>query len=56
MDHRVPLFKVWRDYRDTHWPALLDFWGIPNLQVINRAAHLEKCGAEAGERSSYRGR
>ena len=27
VDHRVPLFKVWRD-RATHaWPALLDFWG-----------------------------
>jgi hypothetical protein len=23
------LFKVWRDYRDTPWPALLAFWGVP---------------------------
>jgi hypothetical protein len=56
VDHRIPLFKVWRDYQDTDWPALLDFWGVPNLQVINRTAHLEKCGAEAGERSTLRGR
>ena len=42
-DHHVPLFKVWHDYRDRPWPALLAFWGVPNLQVINRSAHVEKC-------------
>jgi len=51
VDHRFPLFKVWRDYRDTPWPALLAFWGVPNLQVINRSAHVEKCSQEAGERT-----
>jgi hypothetical protein len=30
--HRVPLFRVWRELRQTAWPALLDFWGLPNLQ------------------------
>jgi hypothetical protein len=50
VDHRVPLFKVWRDYRERPWPALLAFWGVPNLQVINRSAHVEKCAQEAGER------
>jgi hypothetical protein len=30
---------------------LLTFWGVPNLQVINRSAHVEKCAQEAGERS-----
>jgi hypothetical protein len=50
VDHHVPLFKVWRDYRDRPWPALLAFWGVPNLQVINRSAHVEKCAQEAGER------
>ena len=35
VDHRIPLFKVWRDYRERPWPALLAFWGVPNLQVIN---------------------
>ena len=50
VDHRVPLFKAWHDYRDTPWPALLTFWGVPNLQVINRSAHVEKCAQEAGER------
>jgi hypothetical protein len=49
VDHHVPLFKVWHDYRDRPWPALLAFW-VPNLQVINRSAHVEKCAQEADER------
>jgi hypothetical protein len=28
---------------------------VPNLQVINRAAHAEKCATEAGYRSQQRG-
>jgi hypothetical protein len=28
----------------------LDYWGLPNLQVINREAHAAKCGAEARDR------
>jgi len=51
IDHRMPLFRVWREYRDTPWPALLDYWGTPNLQAINRDAHVEKCADEA----KYRG-
>jgi hypothetical protein len=47
VDHRVPLFRVWREHRDAPWPALLGFWGVPNLQVINRDAHAGKCAAEA---------
>jgi hypothetical protein len=50
VDHRVPLFKVWREHRATDWPALLGFWGLPNLQVINRDQHAEKCAAEANTR------
>jgi hypothetical protein len=50
VDHRVPLFKVWREHRATEWPALLAFWGLPNLQVINRDQHAEKCAAEANTR------
>jgi hypothetical protein len=50
VDHRTPLFRVWREHRDLAWPQLLDFWGRPNLQVINRAAHVEKSGAEAATR------
>ena len=50
IDHRVPLFRVWRDHRHLPWPDLLAFWGLPNLQAINRAAHVEKCAREAGER------
>ena len=54
VDHRVPLFRVWREHRDTPWPELLAFWGVTNLQVINRAPHVEKCAAEAGYRASAR--
>jgi len=50
VDHRVPLFRVWRERRDTAWPALLGYWGLPNLQVINREAHTAKSAAEAGTR------
>jgi len=50
VDHRVPLFRVWREHRDVPWPRLLDFWGLPNLQVINRDAHAAKCAIEARER------
>jgi hypothetical protein len=50
VDHRTPLFRVWRDHRDLPWPALLAFWGLPNLQVVNRDAHLRKSLGEAAER------
>ena len=50
IDHRVPLFRVWREHRDLPWPALLGFWGITNLQVVNRDAHVAKCATEAGSR------
>jgi hypothetical protein len=50
VDHRVPLFRVWREHRDRPWPSLLGFWGAPNLQVINREVHVSKCAAEAGYR------
>ena len=51
VDHRVPLFRVWKEYRDTPWPKLLGFWGLPNLQLINREAHVAKC---ASDRSAAR--
>jgi hypothetical protein len=51
VDHRTPLFRVWREHRDMPWPALLQFWGMPNLQVINRAVHVEKCAGEATSRA-----
>jgi hypothetical protein len=54
VDHRLPLFQVWQERRDTPWPALLGFWGMPNLQVINREVHVAKCAAEAGYRSLAR--
>jgi hypothetical protein len=56
VDHRVPLFAVWRDPQRAAatWPALLRFWGVPNLQVINRSAHVEKCGRESVARARSR--
>lgn len=50
VDHRTPLFRVWREHRDLPWPQLLDYWGLPNLQVINRDAHVEKSAEEAASR------
>jgi hypothetical protein len=50
IDHRVPLFRVWGEHRDAPWPSLLDYWGLPNLQAINRDAHAEKCASEARDR------
>ena len=54
IDHRVPLFRVWRDLRDAPWPELLAHWGVPNLQVINRDAHVSKCASEANHRAQHR--
>jgi hypothetical protein len=51
VDHRVPLFQVWREHRAKPWPSLLQYWGMPNLQVINRAVHVDKCADEAGMRA-----
>jgi hypothetical protein len=50
VDHRVPLFRVWRDHRLEPWPGLLRYWGIPNLQVVTRPAHRAKCAAEVEDR------
>jgi hypothetical protein len=54
VDHRIPLYRVWREHRAAAWPDLLAFWGLPNLQVINRDAHAAKCAAEAGDRRKVR--
>lgn len=54
VDHRVPLYQVWRDHRDAPWPVLLAFWGIPNLQVINKGGHLSKTITEARDRAERR--
>jgi hypothetical protein len=54
VDHRVPLYRVWNEYRGLPWPELLRYWGLPNLQVINRDAHVLKCAAEARDRSAKR--
>lgn len=54
IDHRVPLYRVWREHRGAPWPSLLAFWGAPNLQVVNRAVHASKCRDEAGERARLR--
>jgi len=54
VDHRVPLFQVFKEQRELPWPQLLAYWGLPNLQVINREAHVAKCAAEAGYRKEAR--
>ena len=54
IDHRVPLFRVWNEHRETPWPNLLSYWGLPNLQVINRDVHAKKCAAEAQDRRAAR--
>jgi hypothetical protein len=54
VDHRVPLYRVWSEYRETPWPHMLRFWGLPNLQVINREAHVQKNADEARDRSIRR--
>ena len=56
VDHRVPLFRVWSEYRHAPWPQLLDYWGLPNLQAINRDVHAAKCAAEARDRCATRHR
>lgn len=52
VDHRVPLFRVWSEHRDLPWPKLLDFWGMPNLQIANRDVHIAKSVSEAAYRRS----
>jgi hypothetical protein len=52
IDHHMPLYRVWSEYRHVPWPALLNYWGMPNLQVINRDAHMLKSASEARDRSS----
>jgi hypothetical protein len=51
VDHRTPLFRVWRDLRNEPWPLLLAYWGQPNLQVINRDIHVAKCVDETQQRA-----
>jgi hypothetical protein len=54
VDHRVPLFLVRREHRGLPWPDLLAFWGAPNLQVVNRGAHIQMCAVEAADRARSR--
>lgn len=54
VDHRIPLFEVWRDRRDVPWPDLIAHWGVPNLQVINSAMHVEKSVGETRARALVR--
>ena len=54
VDHRVPLFRVWSEHRDAPWSELLRYWGLPNLQVINRDVHVAKSATEARGRQAAR--
>jgi hypothetical protein len=40
------------EHRDLPWPKLLDFWGMPNLQIVNRDVHIAKSVSEAAYRRS----
>jgi hypothetical protein len=50
VDHRIPLHRVWQERGAYEWPSLLTFWGVPNLQVIDRDAHAAKSLTEAQAR------
>jgi len=54
VDHRVPLFRVWSDHRNEPWPKLLGYWGLPNLQVINRDAHAANAPSRRGTDEPHR--
>jgi hypothetical protein len=54
VDHGVLLFRVWREHRDAPWPELLYYWGLPNLQVINRNIRSAKCANEARDGKAAR--
>ena len=54
IDHAVPLYRIARDHSARLWYRLLRYWMLPNLQVINREAHVAKCAAEAKERAGAR--
>jgi hypothetical protein len=45
---------VWKEHRHDPWPKLLYFWGLPNLQMINRDEHAAKCTIEARDRRAAR--
>jgi hypothetical protein len=54
VDHRVPLFRVWSECQNAPWPELLDYWGLPNLQMINRDVHAAKKRDRARDRRAAR--
>lgn len=54
IDHRVPLYRVRRDFGARPWFELLPFWGLSNLQAISWREHSEKSAEEAAERREHR--
>jgi hypothetical protein len=44
---------VWSEHRDLLWPKLLNFWGLPNLQVINRDVHAAKCAMQSSFANNF---
>ena len=48
------LFRAWSECGDAPWAVLLDYWGLPNLEVINRDAHVAKCATGAQHRRAAR--
>ena len=51
IDHFVPLYQVFRDYREYPIEDILVFWGPDNLRAVTKSAHKIKSKYEAGERS-----
>jgi hypothetical protein len=44
---KAAAFQKHENDRNEGWPKLLSYWGLPNLQVINRDVHVTKCACEA---------
>ena len=51
IDHFVPLYQVYRDYREYDISDLLVFWGPENLRAVTKSAHKIKSKHEAAERA-----
>lgn len=51
IDHFVPLYKVYRDYRDYPIEDIMVFWGPDNLRAVTKKAHKIKSKFESAERA-----
>ena len=49
VDHRVPLFRVWSEHRDTPWPGLLNF--CPTFRSLTAKSTLRIARRKRGTRA-----